>query len=381
MKSISFEYADPKKLRVHGAFDFDKRSDGLGVRRLPAWTKSQLPQGLDVMVRMPSGVRVQLYTNATSIHLESLTTTMRTVDGSPIPVPFQLECEGELQLKHGTKGNWIKPNPKSPADYELIRGVPETIVFDGLPAHSKFCEIWLPQNAFVSLRSVSIDDDAELLDLQDDQRPHWIHYGSSISHCMEANAPTETWPAIAARLAKLCLTSFGFSGQCHLDHFVGRTIRDLPASLISMKLGINVINLNSMKERVFTPAVHGLIDTIREKQPETPITLISPIYCPSAENRPGPTIPNKEGQLQANKPSEPFDGSLTLRRIREILQEVVAIRRQAGDDQLDYFSGLELLNENEGSDLPDSLHPSPAAYIRMGERFHQRYLEKKLATL
>ena len=377
MKTFEFKPDGSSVLRVHGALDFDTRADGLGVRRLPSWTRPQIPQGLDVMARMPSGVRIQLQTSASQIHLSTLTTTMRSLDGKAIDVPFQLEFENELHTSYASNGNWIKVDPTNPMGYELIRGNHDTIKFEDLPRRAKFCEIWLPHNAFVSLRSISIDDQGELLPLPEERRPHWVHYGSSISHCMEANLPTETWPAVAARLANVSLTSFGFGGQCHLDQFVARTIRDTRADLITMKIGINVINLNSMKERVFIPAVHGMIDTIREKQPDTPIALISPIYCPSAETRAGPTIPDEKGQFQTEERASPFNGSLTLQRVREILKEVVETRTQYGDDRIDYFNGLELLSETEGDDLPDSLHPSPSAYIRMGERFSAKYLQPK----
>ncbi|GIS69514.1 MAG: hypothetical protein CM1200mP9_03350 [Gammaproteobacteria bacterium] len=55
--------------------------------------------------------------------------------------------------------------------------------------------------------------------------------------------------------------------------------------------------MDSMKERVFVPALHGFVDTIRERKPTTPIILISPIFCPSAEHHPGPTVPNSDGKF------------------------------------------------------------------------------------
>lgn len=373
MQSFSFKDLNPELVRVHGALDFDDRPDGLGVRRLPDWTRSQVPQGLDVMARMPSGVRVQLRTDANEIALEALTTTLRFENGRPSAVPFQLQIGDDLTTQYMTKGNSIKPDPSSPAGFELVRGMPDTVSFTELPDGEKSCEVWLPHNAFVSLRSLSINEGASLSPLTSDSRKNWVHYGSSISHCMEARVPAETWPAVAARRANLNLMSFGVGGQCHLDQFVARTIREQDADLISMKVGINVINMDSMKERVFTPAVHGFLDTIREKKPTTSILLISPIYCPSAETNPGPTIPNSEGKFETNEDSLNM-GSLTLTRVREILDEVVSIRREYGDENIQYFNGLELFNEDDRTDLPDDLHPNPEGYIRMGNRFYEKYL-------
>ena len=133
-----------------------------------------------------------------------------------------------------------------------------------------------------------------------------------------------------------------------------------------------------MRERVFIPAVHGFIDTIREGKPQTPIILISPIYCPSAETHPGPTIPNNVGKFETIKGFEALrQGCLTLEKVREILEQVVKKRYEIGDENLHYLDGLKLFGPKDASDLPDDLHPNPAGYIRMGERF-SGYLSKHI---
>jgi hypothetical protein len=65
-------------------------------------------------------------------------------------------------------------------------------------------------------------------------------------------------------------------------------IRDAPADLISVKLGINVVNLDAMRLRAFVPAVNGFLDTIRDGHPDTPLVLISPLFCGIHEDTPGP---------------------------------------------------------------------------------------------
>jgi hypothetical protein len=62
-------------------------------------------------------------------------------------------------------------------------------------------------------------------------------------------------------------------------------------------------------------------------------------------------------------------GCMTLERVRDIVSDLVARRRAAGDSQLHYLDGLTLFGPEDASDLPDDLHPNPAGYIRMGERF------------
>lgn len=360
----------PDVVEAVGAFDFDDRGSGLSPRRLPEWTRRQLPPFVDIMARMPSGVRLRFATDSARVGLVFLATTM-VLPGRPRrPVVFNLETGGRLTAVASMRGNALKVDPTRTDGFDLERGDPDTLVFPDLGEGNKTCELWLPHNAYVELRGLVVDDGATVEPAQADTRPRWIHHGSSISHCMEADEPTLTWPAVAARHAEMSLTSLGFGGQCHLDQFVARTMRDAPADVVTVKVGINIVNMDSMRERVFGPALHGFLDTLREGKPDTPVAVISPIYCPSAETRPGPTIPNADGRfVTVDGFEEHRVGCLTLTRIRELIAEAVDTRRSAGDAALQYVDGLELFGPEDAGDLPDDLHPNPAGYVRMGERF------------
>jgi hypothetical protein len=85
------------------------------------------------------------------------------------------------------------------------------------------------------------------------------------------------------------LVNLGFSGSALLDPFTARAMRDTPADLISVKIGINVVNADAMRLRAFVPAVHGFLDTIREGHPTTPLLVVSAILCPVQEDTPGPS--------------------------------------------------------------------------------------------
>lgn len=369
MPQIPFKELIPDRLEVYGALDFDDRGLGLAPRRLPAWTRLQMPAVMDTMVRMPSGVRLRFATDSRRVGIHFLATNMVGPPRPRRPVVFNCEVDGALQRAASTAGNAILLKPEAPGGFELVRGEPDTVRFD-VPPDAPVCEIWLPHNAFVELRAIEIDDGATLGLPPAETRPRWIHYGSSISHCMEADEPAKTWPAVAARATGVALQNLGFGGQCHLDQFVARTIRDSNADVVSIKTGINVVNMDSMRERVFAPALHGFLDTVREGKPDVPLVVVSPIYCPAAETRPGPTVPNETGKFVTVPGFEPYRvGCLSLTRIREILAEAVEKRRASGDANLHYVDGLSLFGAGDAGDLPDDLHPNPAGYVRMGERF------------
>ena len=386
MQSFSISDLIDENLLMHGALDVDRRPNGISPRRLPDWCRPQLPPIMDVMVRMPSGVRLIFDTDSTSIEISALTTNIVVPPRERRPTVFDLEISGdnntgnmEVLSQSSFAGNTILVDARDATQFELVRGDAGTWSFNNLAAVSKHCELWLPQNAYVELHGLSIDDGATISKPGDMSKPNWVHYGSSISHCMEATQPSQIWPAVAARKAGACLLNLGLAGQCHLDQFVARTIRDCHADLISIKTGINIVNMDSMRERVYKPALHGFLDTIRDGQPNTPITLISPMYCPSAENHPGPTVADEQGRFQTIPGHEEIrEGCLSLTRIRRLIREVIEVRN---DDNLHYVNGLDLFGENDEGDLPDDLHPNPVGYQRMGRRFADLHLTSMVREL
>jgi hypothetical protein len=126
-----------------------------------------------------------------------------------------------------------------------------------------------------------------------------------------------------------------------------------------------------MRERTFVPAVHGFLDQVRDRHPEVPLVVITPITCPVAEDHPGPTGVDEDGQCAVPpRPEALALGALTLRRIRELEAEIVAARQAAGDRHLHLLQGPDLFGPDDVGDLPDGLHPNAAGYQRLGERFH-----------
>ncbi len=362
-------------VELRNCFDVDRTDDGISPRRLPAWTRAQIPDVFcDAMVRMSSGVRLAFVTDSPWLELEVMPTSFRT-DGDPRRVHgFDLVIDGGAARTQETEGgNCFVIDFSTRAVTGFEPGEVLTLRWDDVAPNDgqqHEVEIWLPVAASVELRGLRAADGARVEAPPAHGRRRWVHYGSSISHCMEVVAPTQTWPATAARLGAVELTSLALAGQCHLDAFVARTIGDLAPDLISVKAGINVVNADSMRERAFVPALHGFIDTVRERCPSTPFLLVSPIVCPIAEDHPGPTPPTadrKFGVLDA--PEEVRVGCLTLRRIRKLIEAAVAGRRGAGDEHLHYLDGLELFGAADAVDLPDDLHPNPAGYARIAERF------------
>lgn len=360
-------------IAIIGALDLEHSSTGISPRRLPAWTRPQLPDDLSrVMVATTAGVRLVFSTSSTAIELDALPATFERPGATERPIAFELLVDSEVVSRRETTGGSKIRFDLSRNRFDLVDGEPLTVRFDDLGHGVKDCELWLPHGSSVELRGLRVDDDATFAPVAPatPRKRRWIHHGSSISHCIESPTPTTTWPAIVALGANVELLDLAFGGSCHLDQFVARTIRDEPADLVSVKVGVNVINFDSLRERGFRPALHGFLDTVRDGHPETPMLVVSSIIFPVAEDTPGPTMADGlTGWRTVDASREARMGSMSSRRCREIIAEIVEQRRQLGDANLHYLDGLALFGPDDVDDLPDGLHPNARGYARIAERF------------
>ena len=320
---------DPR-LRWPGAISLEATDEWVMPWRLPFDELALFDAGMLLQkASWPAGVRIAFRSDTT------------TVAGRIVPdagmLSLDLSCDGVQVGSLPMKGK-------------------EEFRFDGLPAGEKAIELWLPQIGRFKLRELEIDDGARLLPWED-ARPKWIAYGSSITHCKDAESPMHTWPAVVARERGLNHMNLGFGGQCHLDPMVARTMRDLPADLISICAGINIYGNGSLNPRSFRPAIIGFVKTLRDGHPHTPIAVMSPIGCPDRE-----TKKNAVG--------------FSLRDMREEVADAVARLRAAGDARVHYVNGLDILSEEHAERLYDGLHPDAEGYKIMG----RNYLDNVIAT-
>ena len=367
-----FEYTiHNEAIEVVGALDFDcDAEDWVTPRRLPDWTRNQFADpGMERYVKFPSGVRLRFSTKADSISLEVRVSKLviTGISEEKRPAAFELLVNGvETKVLIAEHGNTLRLTATAPAVFSetLEKGEVDTLTFDGLGNDKKVIEIWFPTTAIVEVRKISTNQ--EITVSEKETRKTWLHYGSSISQCSEAVRPMDAWPIRASQLLNLDLRNFGLAGECQLDGFVARTMAALQADFISLKIGINVVNADSMRERAFIPAVHNFLDILRERHTATPILLISSIVCPFHEDCPGPTMIDGNRLFAQKRAPELAAGALTLKRSRILLEEIV---KKRDDINLHFMDGLELFNIGDLHHLPDELHPDSAGYRIMGERF------------
>lgn len=338
---------------LHGAAEVRQSSTGATPHRLPAWTTSRHADiSIEHMAAMAAAVRASVLTAATELTVEL--TAQR-----PAPHPLG-DPVGHLAIEvDGVAGDRIP----------LATGRQIVRVPLGATSHPRVATVWLPHTAVVTLHALAADAP---LTAAPSVNPRWVHYGSSISHATDVVDPLGGWPVQAARSLGLDLTSLAFAGNAMLDPFVARVIGELHADLITLKVGINPVNGDAFRRRTFVPALHGFLDTIRDRQPTTPIVIISALACPIHEDATGPTREVSPGRAGATPRSiTDGDGSLTLRRTRECVEHVAA-SRQADDPHLTIMSGLDLFSLDDVDCLPDALHPDQQGHDRIAHRFVER---------
>lgn len=343
MKSLSLGEIEPL---LTGQVDLRRRPGSLQPLRLPVAELGFYDAFNRWVASCAAACRVRLATTSRSLRLTGAQRLLAQPAGDERRGAYDLYVNGELFARsYGQGGATIVLETGTLDGDEVFE-----VAFEGLPAGEKIVELWLPQAATVSITGLELDDGASAAPAPD-HRPRILFHGSSITHCMEAEGASSGWPAVAARLAGLDHLNLGWAGSCLLSGQAARIIRDARADAIVLKLGINIYADGQLKERTFLDSAHAMISIIRERHEATPLVVASPIFSPDRET---------EGSL----------GGPSLIRMRELLQEVVAARRAAGDAAIRYLDGLSLFGEADAHLLPDNLHPNTEGYRLMGERFN-----------
>jgi hypothetical protein len=385
---------------VHGHADLERTAQGVRIHRLPAWLRRLWPEPMLMGAqRQPAGVRLVLETEASALELTVLSTRSAFPGAERPRGVLDVVIDGEVAGHDALTGGELMVIDPETGETSSSTGPTHTTRIDLAPGTHRV-ELWLPYSEDVLLESLRAEPEGPTADSSSTGaldagasdagtgrplvRPvapsatRWVHHGSSISHGSNAATPLGTWPVLAARAAGADLRNLGFSGSAMIDAPVAQVIRDAPADIISLKLGINVVGGDIMRRRALVPAVHGFLDTIRQGHPNTPVVLISPLHCGLFEGVTGPSAVDPQalarGEIRfmsSGDPAGTSPGRLDLPAVREALAEVCAARE---DPQLHHIDGLHLYGAQDEAELPlpDALHPGPEAHARIAERFVAR---------
>lgn len=341
---------------LRGAIEVRVREDRVLLDRTTSRLRRQVQDAmLDSASAMPSGVRIEAFTDASWVEIDLVCVRRVFDEREPSTAHVDAFVDGELR-----SSAWVAPHDETRVSAQPVGG-PRALEHAttaatlhlplGESTRAGLLRLWFPTSVEIAIVDVRAPVGASWRAC-DHGPPEWIHYGSSISQCAEVEHPCDSWPARVALAADLSLTNMGLGGQCHLDIGVAQIIRDRKAHLISLEVGTNIVIQGSLTRRTFVSALHGFLDVVREGHPDTPLVVMTPIHCALLESR-----------------SERPDGTLSLPLVRELLEEHVALR---DDRALQVIDGRTLLGPDEADLLPDGVHPNEEGYRLVAERFHRR---------
>ena len=273
---------------LHGALEIEETAVGVRPHRLPRWARAQADAQLAMAESQPSGVRLAFTTEATTVELRAAAVRFgyRGAPSRPAGV-FDLVVDGRLSdqasltaatpdhHRHGHRGTG-DPTGRGRHDHASPACPPVRS-----PSRSG-CRTTRTSSWSRCARTPPCGPAGPGPPAL--AAPRQLHQ-PGLQRRAAPPAPGRRSPRA---LAGVDLVNLGFGGSALLDPFTARTIRDTPADLISLKIGINLVNTDLMRLRAFDPAVHGFLDTIRDGHPDHTAAgrLAAPVPDPRGHPRP-----------------------------------------------------------------------------------------------
>lgn len=323
------EQLDPDDARLSrdGISGFHRTDDRWFPLRLPQERiATTLSPNFARLAALPVGARFAVRTDAAELVLE--------LDAEAGSAPLDVVVDGVVAHRwQPVQGSHLLTVPLPPAG----TGGPVEV------------EIWLPHLSRTWLGPVTFHGH-RVLEPVARTGPRWIAYGSSLTHAMFPDGPSESWTSLVAVRHGWRPRNLGFAGEAYLDPLVARTIRDTPADLITLEIGTNASIRNVFSARSWGSAVCGFVETIRDGHPDTAIAVVT-------------ALPSVEREKVVNT------AGLTLEGIRDLTADAVRVLQGLGDKRLHLVDGLAVLPVADADGLyADGLHPTPEGEYRLADR-------------
>ena len=189
-------------VRAAGIVELEPTERGIVLHRMPAWARAQHNDiALPMLETMPSGGRLEMVTDATTIELDVHLTLVQLGTEPGPPAAFDLVVDGELvggrvhAHGHAHRDRPIHRRGRHPARRTRPRSAST-----GCPPGEKHVEVWLPNAAAVHLHRAARRRRGAAA------RRRAARGGGCTTAAPSPTAsrptrPTGVWPVVAARLA------------------------------------------------------------------------------------------------------------------------------------------------------------------------------------
>jgi lysophospholipase L1-like esterase len=299
--------------------------------RLPASLKDTYRKPVWELAQSPSGGRIRFRTNSTALAIR--------LEYPEPPGMSNMHAFGQtgvdLYADAVYRGTAIAGRDAKPGK------TAEHIYFKEQPVTYREITLYLPLYAPVKVLGIGLDPEARV----ERAKPFVIakplvFYGTSITQGGCASRSGMSYQAILGRMLNADFVNLGFSGNGLGEPELARAVASIDASCFVMDFAQNNPTVESL-----TQAYAPFLETIRDKHPETPILVITPIY--SAH--------------------ESWSRDARLEGMRELIRQVAARRIAAGDRHIEIVEGTDLLGPSRGDGLVDGTHPNDLGFQWMAE--------------
>lgn len=305
--------------------------NGGELSRLPVKLKDSYREPVWELAQSPSGGRIRFRTNSTTL-------AIRLEYPGP-PDAKNMHAFGQTGVDLYVNGTY---RDTAIAGRDSKPGlVQEHSFYKDKPRAYREITLYLPLYMPVKVLGIGIDADAEI------QAPKpfalnkpIVFYGTSITQGGCASRPGMSYQAILGRMLNVDFVNLGFSGNGKGEPELARAVASIDAAYFVLDFAQNNPSVESLAQ-VYQP----FIETIRNKHPETPILVITPIF----------------GAHEAWSPDPRLDG------MRALIRGVAAQRIAAGDKNIQIIEGTDLIGPSRVDGLVDGTHPNDLGFEWMAE--------------
>jgi len=223
-------------------------------------TKSENQQA-----RCPAGLALVFQTNASQIDLYA------SYKYDPHRDNMTRIASAGFDLYIKEKGKWVYANSTVPPMHQKA-----FTLIKGMDTATKECLLYLPLYSELDSLKIGVSKDATLAAIPNPFHHKIAIFGSSFTQGISANRAGMNYPAQLERNTGLQICNLGFSGNSKLQPYFASYLADVDADAFVFDAFSNP-NDEIIKERLFP-----FIETIRAKQPNTPLIFVQTIYRESS---------------------------------------------------------------------------------------------------
>ena len=305
--------------------------NGGELARLPSKLKDTYRKPVWDLAQSPSGGRIRFRTNSGAL-------AIRLEYPGP-PGMRNMHAFGQTGVDLYADGVY---RGTAIADSDSKPGViKEHTYYKNQPRVDREITLYLPLYMPVKVLGIGLDPHARL----EPAKPFaldkpLVFYGTSITQGGCASRSGMSYQAILGRMLNVDFVNLGFSGNGKGEPELARAVAAIDASCFVLDFAQNNPTVESLAE-VYAP----FLETIRNKHPQTPVLVITPIYAAH----------------------ESWARDARLEGMRELIRQAAAKRIAAGDGHLETVEGTDLLGPSGGDGLVDGTHPNDLGFQWMAE--------------